>query len=205
MKTVYLYGALRARFGGPFRLQVSDGAEAIRALSCQLPGFRQVLESGHWRVARGRGKQRTYLSEQGLQLALGQASSLHILPPGRGRKNGGAGKVIAGVAMVALAFYTGGASLSGNAFTVGSFGVSASSLAVFGAAMAVSGVSQMLTQAPTASYDAGDSTDQRASFLFNGPVNVASQGVPVPIVYGEVITGSVVVSSGISSERVADG
>lgn len=42
-----------------------------------------------------------------------------------------------------------------------------------------------------------------ASHVFDGPQNVIEQGHPVPLVYGEVRTGSVVVSSGISTADLA--
>ncbi len=44
--------------------------------------------------------------------------------------------------------------------------------------------------------------DQRNSFLFNGAKNVSTQGVAVPLVYGKMRTGSVVVSAGINTEEV---
>ena len=47
-----------------------------------------------------------------------------------------------------------------------------------------------------------ESPDQRSSFIFNGAVNISSQGTPVPLVYGQMRTGSVVVSAGINTEEV---
>ena len=40
------------------------------------------------------------------------------------------------------------------------------------------------------------------SFSFSGIVNVAQQGLPVPVCYGRVITGSVVISAGLNSEQL---
>ena len=69
--------------------------------------------------------------------------------------------------------------------------------------MLLGGVAQLL--APD--VDSGDpqtyeKPEAKASFLFNGPVNTAEQGGPVPLVYGRVITGSHVVSSGLSTEKI---
>lgn len=47
-----------------------------------------------------------------------------------------------------------------------------------------------------------DRPDQRPSFIFRGPTNVIEQGTPVPLVYGKMRTGSVVVSAGIISEEL---
>jgi len=47
------------------------------------------------------------------------------------------------------------------------------------------------------SFSQNDPTFQ--SFGFGSIQNVARAGVPVPIIYGEVFTGSVVISSGIDT------
>lgn len=44
--------------------------------------------------------------------------------------------------------------------------------------------------------------DEKPSFLYNGPENVIEQGYMVPVVYGRHMTGSVVVSAGISVEQI---
>lgn len=50
--------------------------------------------------------------------------------------------------------------------------------------------------------DADDPNDRRAdenSFLFDGPVNVIEQGHPIPLVYGQMKTGSIVASAGLET------
>ena len=42
--------------------------------------------------------------------------------------------------------------------------------------------------------------DDPNSFTFNGILNTIRAGVSIPVVYGEVITGSVIVSAGIDTE-----
>ncbi|MFG5121654.1 tail assembly protein, partial [Methylorubrum sp. POS3] len=44
LRTVHLYGGMAEQFGPSFRLAVRSLAEAVRALGCQLPGFRQAIE-----------------------------------------------------------------------------------------------------------------------------------------------------------------
>jgi predicted phage tail protein len=51
---------------------------------------------------------------------------------------------------------------------------------------------------------ANDRQDQKTSFVFDGPVNVTEQGQPVPLVYGQVRTGSVVASAGIETTEVTE-
>jgi predicted phage tail protein len=44
--------------------------------------------------------------------------------------------------------------------------------------------------------------DNRASYIFNGAVNLTAQGNPVPILYGRMRVGSVVISAGLSVEDI---
>ena len=57
----------------------------------------------------------------------------------------------------------------------------------------------MLTPVPqTPEMDA----DPRENFSFSGVQNVSRAGVVVPVVYGEVITGSITISAGLNTEVV---
>ncbi|KFF48089.1 hypothetical protein GY26_15955 [Gammaproteobacteria bacterium MFB021] len=198
MREIHLHGSLGDRFGGPFSLEVRDPAEAIRALSCQLEGFKDAILAGQWQVVRGELDAGRTDGEDTLTFALARRQALHILPAVGGAK-GGAGKAILGVAMVGAAFATGGLSLAGTA----AFGISSSTLAIAGGALALTGVSTMLaTTAQTGSYESSASVDERPSFLFDGPVNNSAQGLAVPVIYGEINTGSIVASSGLSVEQL---
>ena len=60
----------------------------------------------------------------------------------------------------------------------------------------------MLAATPAAG-NPNDRETNKASFIFNGPVNVTQEGQPIPLVYGfNVRVGSVVGSAGIFSEDV---
>jgi predicted phage tail protein len=72
-----------------------------------------------------------------------------------------------------------------------------------GASLALGGVAQLLTPTPTISQGVDSATDPRRSYSFSGIQNVSRQGIPVPVIYGEVFTGSVVISAGINTEEVA--
>ena len=75
-----------------------------------------------------------------------------------------------------------------------------------GISMAVSGVTNMLF--PQQQPNVGDvpnglsETDTRVNFSFNGIQNVSRSGVCIPLIYGEVFTGSIVVSSGTDTAPV---
>jgi hypothetical protein len=51
--------------------------------------------------------------------------------------------------------------------------------------------------------DQQDEGDPRKSFSFSGIQNVSRAGVPVPVVYGETLVGSVVISAGIDIVQVS--
>ena len=70
-----------------------------------------------------------------------------------------------------------------------------------GASLALTGVSEMLFPLPKP-VDFSSEQDPRLSFQFSGIQNTSRAGTPVPIVYGEIFTGSVVISGGIDTEQV---
>lgn len=195
MKEIILHGALGARFGESFSLEVRDPAEAVRALSTQLPGFREAIEASSWHVIRGPLEDGESLDEEGLAVSLGSQTEVHIMPALEGAGGDGVGKVLGGIALVGAAmFIPGGAAIAG-------IGIQ-STVAGVGISMALGGVSMMLSPSPQSGYEERESPDQRPSFLFDGPVNTSTQGLPVPVVYGRIKTGSVVVSAGMTAEEL---
>lgn len=189
MKQIILHGSL-AHFGERFSLDVRDPAEAVRALTTQIKGFREAVEAGSWHVIRGPLEDGESLNEEGLTVGLGNQNEIHILPAIEGAGGDGVGKVIGGIALVAASFIPGlNVAVAGALFSAG-------------VSMSLGGVSMMLAPSPDSNYDDRESPDQRPSFLFDGPVNTSTQGLPVPVVYGRIKTGSVVVSAGMTSEEL---
>ena len=72
-------------------------------------------------------------------------------------------------------------------------------VSAIGAAMVLNGVSEMLFPMPKPERP---EDDPRISFNFSGVQNTSRAGTAHPIVYGEVITGSVVISAGIDTNQV---
>ncbi|CAO3405258.1 TipJ family phage tail tip protein [Azospirillum palustre] len=204
MARIHLHGALGRRFGRLADYQVRDAAEAIRALAANHPDFEKIFREGSYRLVRGpRSRGGIDLTLDTLTLGFG-STDLHIIPVPAGAKNGGAGKAIMGALVMAVALVasipTGGTSLAlGAEFTVGGvgLGVSYGSVALFGAAMMLSGISQMLSPTPKANLP-----DNTQSYLFSGPANVSEQGGSVPLVYGRCWVGSTVISSGMDTEQI---
>ena len=105
---------------------------------------------------------------------------------------------------IAAALFAGGAAVSaiGGAVAL-AIGGALTSMAI---SMTVQGVTNMLF--PPQQPQVGDvssalsETDSRVNFSFSGIQNVSRSGVCIPLIYGEVFTGSIVVSSGTDTAPV---
>ncbi|MEI7295096.1 tail assembly protein [Paraburkholderia tropica] len=183
---IRLYGILGAMFGREHRLAVKSTSEAMRALGVVIPGFRAFMARSRERgltFAVFVGKQNIVRDE--LEYPVGR-DEIRVAPVLIGSKRGGLFQTILGAALVVVGVV---ASAYGQAWGTQLIGL--------GASMALGGVVQMLS--PQTSGLAG-TVDNGTSYYFNGPVNSAAQGEPVPIVYGRMVVGSKVISSGIYAE-----
>jgi predicted phage tail protein len=200
LRKIKLYGKL-AKFIGHRVLEadVATAAEAVRFLLANWPELEAHMNDQHYRVSVG-----TYdIDLEELHHPAG-AAPISFVPVVAGA--GATGRIIAGIALIALSFgiasLAAGAalagSLSGFALQAVAFGTQAGLLAGIG--LVIGGVAQLLTPTPKISQDEGD---PRKSFSFSGIQNVSRAGVPVPVVYGETLTGSVVISAGIDIVQVS--
>jgi predicted phage tail protein len=76
-------------------------------------------------------------------------------------------------------------------------------LVPLGLSLVFGGVAGLLTPkiTPTPPTEQARPED-RPSFLFNGVTNVANQGVPVPVVLGTHLVGSVLVAGSINAQDI---
>lgn len=194
MVTVKFYGNLK-QFGTDFKLDVKDTAEAIRALCSQIKGFRQVLQQGYYKVRIGRDYLNPETLEKGLFYCLKDGQTVHFTPVIKGAKSGGVFQTILGVALIGVSFFIPAAGLLGNVITqAGVFGM--------GVALTLSGVSQMLTKTPT--MGEVDDKEKKQSTSFSNLGNLVAQGRPVPLAYGQILTGSLVISQGVETFDVEE-
>ncbi|WP_158973942.1 tail assembly protein [Pseudomonas sp. BAV 4579] len=204
IRVIRLYGVLGARFGRVHRMVVNSAAEAVRALSVQLPGFEEFFYS-----ARDRGlvfavfHGRRNIGQEELGHPPGRAE-IRIAPIIEGSKRSGGLQTVIGIAIIAVAsYFSGGLAATGSGALFGTAGGAVwGAVGAVGISMALSGVSQMLTKTATG-LDAHDSADNKPSYSFGGPVNTQAQGNPVPLLYGTMIVGSAVLSAGIYAEDKA--
>ena len=195
LRKIKLYGKL-AKFVGHRILEadVATAAEAVRFLVANWPELERHMADQHYRVSVG-----TYdLDLEELHDPAGQ-QEIKIVPVMAGA-GGATGRIILGALLIAGAFFTGGA-------TIGLLGLAApvalSSVLLFtGASLVLGGVAQLLTPTPKVPTGADTQNDPRKSYSFSGVQNTSRAGTPVPIVYGETIVGSVVISAGIDTVQV---
>ena len=190
VRTIRLYGVLGAKFGRVHRMAVESAAEAIRALGSQLEGFDAFLTQSKDKglgYAVFYGKQN--LAEEELHNLAGE--DIRIAPMILGSKNGGVFNIILGAVLIVVGGIISGMS-GGLAAPIGG------ALISMGWGMIIGGVVQLLTPVPKGS-SAKDRPENTPSHAFNGPINTQAQGNPVPVLYGELIVGSAVISAGISA------
>ena len=194
MVTVKFYGNLK-QFGTEFKFEVKDTAEAIRALCSQIKGFRQVLQQGYYKVRIGRDYLNPEILEKGLFYCLKDGQTVHFTPVIKGAKSGGVFQTILGVALIGVSFFIPPAGLLGGVITnAGVFGM--------GVALTLGGVSQMLTKTPT--MGEVDDKEKKQSTSFSNLGNLVAQGRPVPLAYGQILTGSLVISQGVETFDVEE-
>jgi predicted phage tail protein len=190
LRKIKLYGKL-AKFIGHRVLEadVATAAEAVRFLLANWPELEAHMSDQHYRVSIG-----TYdIDLEELHHPAG-AAPISFVPVVTGA--GAVGRIIAGVALLAAAiFIPGFAAWAGPTAYALIIGV--------GSSLLLGGVAQLLTPTPKVPQGADGQDDPRKSYSFSGIQNTSRQGVPVPIVYGETLVGSVVISAGIDTVQVA--
>ena len=187
LREIRVYGRL-AKFLGRrvFRAEVATAAEAMRFLLVNFPQLERHMIDQHYRVSVGGYD----LSLEELHDPAGQ-QQIKIVPVMAGA--GATARIIAGIALVAIGFLVPGIGALGVKILIG-----------VGASLVLGGVAQLLTPVPQMPTGANTDQDPRKSYSFSGIQQTSRQGVPVPIVYGETLVGSVVISAGIDTVQVTD-
>ena len=201
LRKIKLYGEL-AKFVGhkEFEVKADTLRHAISFLINNFEGVEKYMSPKHYQVKVGNYA----VDESELSHPIGQ-EDIHFIPviAGAGR---GFGKVLLGAALIGLVFMTGGATITkaaGLEFHATALGGAFlnKSIAYVGAYLVLSGVSEMLFPVPKPP-DFESEENPRLSFSFGGTQQTGRAGTPVPLVYGEIFTGSVVISGSIDTEQV---
>ena len=200
LRKVKLYGEL-ADFVGHKELDavINSTADAIRFLVSNFPKLEAHMNERYYKVLVDNYE----IGEEDIQNPIGQ-SDINIVPVIIGA-GGSTGKILLGAALIGASFFSLGTSAGlGVAFTKGfaKVGLIQKGLFGIGAALTLSGVSDLLFPVPDIP-DFSNEEDPRISFSFSGVQNTSRAGTSHPIAYGEIVTGSVVISAGIDTNQVS--
>lgn len=179
MVNVRFYGSLK-QFGTEFRLDCKTPAEVVKALTSQIPNLRQFIQQGLFTVRVGREYLDNRYLEQGLNQHLKDDSTIHFTPVLKGSKKAGLFQTIVGAVMVVVG------AVFQQYYLVGA-----------GIAMVAGGVAQMLTKMP--SMSTGKDAERKQSTSFSNLSNMAAQGRPMPLAYGRIRVGSLIISQGVET------
>jgi predicted phage tail protein len=180
MVEVRLHGPLAKAFGMKWMLDIRSPAEAVHAIEANKPGIRKMIRdlSRNGLVFRVRSKDHDYGNED-VHNSIGKVKRIDIIPVVRGASAGL--RFVAGLILVVVGVYT-------QQPYITSAGVS----------LMLGSVIEWLTPVPKKD----EATANKQSWTLNGPTNTADQGYPVPVIYGEVLTGGYPVSAGVSASQV---
>lgn len=191
---VKLLGELGRRFGRSYSFVASSPKEIISALSHQIAGFKDYLCDAH---EKGIGFRLVDGDTDGMayEEVLMGCKQLIIAPVVTG--GGTVGKILLGVALVALAFVPGVGAFAG--FAAGKFAIGSGILFSLGTSLLISGIASLLTPP----VEQPRETERKDSFLFDRATELTTQGQPVPLLYGKFLAASpLIISSAITTQQV---
>lgn len=197
LREIRLYGFLGEKFGKVHKLDVASPAEAVRALCYKYKAFKRVMleyQGKGFAIFAGDGN----LLENELVMEFHNTKPFKIVPVFTGAgDDGGILSIILGIIIIVVAFWTQQWQLAAVAKSAW-----ASAAVSFGTSMILSGVFTLIAKPPKM-----DTKEKKRiqSDLFHGTTNMAMEGVPVPLVYGRHMVGSIVVSQGLITRDASVG
>ena len=206
LRKLKLYGQLAEFIGHKeFEIKVNSISQAVSFLIHNFPEVERFMSPKYYQVKVG-----SYdIDENELTYPVGQ-EDIHFIPVISGAGSG-TGKFLLGAALIGASFFFPGAGLFGTYGAgmtpaviagKGAFATKfATAISGIGAALVLTGVSEMLFPLPEP-QKFNSEEDPQLSFNFSGVQKTSRAGTPVPIVYGEIITGSVVISAAIDTNQV---
>jgi len=209
LRTVKVYGHLAEHCGqSVFEALVRVPADAIKFLLCNFPELRGLMRDGYYKVAVGKFDLELSDKPEQLHFPLADCDVVKVIPVVSGAGGRGLGSILAGAALIGLSLaLPGGGMFGGTVF--GALGGPTANAAFLttvgtvtsqvGAALVLGGIAQMLTPVPDMPDGGGGPAE---NFAFQSIENVSTEGVPVPVVYGEMIVGSVVISTGLIAHKI---
>ncbi len=213
MTHVKLMGELGEKFGTDWHMATSSFRDIFKLIDCQTEGFKNYIlqkaeEGVDFDILNGEE-----LLEDGYSVMLEKPKDTVIITPkAAGAKLSDALKIIVGAILIiygpgwidaltaeaqvaaGVANVAGPTTQAAQA-TIATYGqVAAWGVSTLGVGLAMSGVVGYMT--PESPSEAGD------SYLFDGPQNNTKQGIPVPLLYGELIVGGALTNIGFIDTKI---
>ena len=206
LKKIKVYGKLKDFLGqSTFEAAVKTPQQAINFLRANFVGIEKHMNDQLYKIKIGGN------SVDGELLNMSASGDIQIIPVAIGARRAfkavtnvfkGAVNLVTDVASSAVNFVANNALSIGATLLTGGIGGVLTSI---GTSMIIDGVTSLLSpQRPASSSSSVGDTDpaMRASYNFNGIQNISSSGVPVPILYGLVFSGSIIVSSSVDTAQI---
>ena len=218
MTHVKLMGELGEKFGTDWHMATSSFRDIFKLIDCQTEGFRDYIRESadngiDFDIVNGKD-----LLEDGYSVLLEKPEDLVIVTPtAAGAGASDALKVIVGAILFFYGYQyiskfdwareantyneavaatgTETAKVAGKDIAMSTYGkVATWGVQSLGVGLAMSGVVGYMT--PESPSEAGD------SYLFDGPQNNTKQGIPVPLLYGQLIVGGAITNFGFIDSKI---
>ena len=195
LKKIKVYGTLRKFLGqSEFEVDLNTPREAISFLVCNFQGIEKHMADQFYTIQVGA----KVITED--LLGFKTQDDIRIIPV----VHGNFFTLILGGAMKFLAGKVGGTLLGSKLLA----SVAVSALTTIGTSLIINGVTSLLSppqntaSAATGGQDSLDPSALASNYSFTGLTNISNAGVPVNLVYGEILVGSIVVSNGVDTVQV---
>ena len=192
LKKIKVYGTLRKFLGqAEFEVDLNTPREALSFLKCNFEGIEKHMSEQIYTIQCGA----KVITEDLLNFC--SQDDIRIIPVVHGN--------FFGIILGAIGLFGGGT--IGGLFGGGLLStLITSTLTSIGTSMLIDGVTQLLSpQQNNLSPTGQDSLDPAAlasNYSFTGLTNISRAGVPINLVYGEIMVGSITISNGVDTVQV---
>ena len=211
LRKIKLHGELAEFLGqDEFEAVVKTTAEAVKFLITNFPKLEAYMSNRYYQVLVGGNE----LDKEQIHDPVGK-SEIHFVPVISGAGGNSFNRILLGGALIGASFLFPGAGMFGTVSfggqiaagtTLGTYAAGSAlmtgigtALSAVGAGLVLNGVSEILYPLPTPEEQ---EDDPRISFNFSGVQNTSRAGTAHPIVYGEIVCGSVVISASVDTNQV---
>ena len=205
LRKIKLHGELAEFLGqDEFEAVVKTTAEAVKFLITNFPKLEAYMSNRYYQVLVGGNE----LDKEQIHDPVGK-SEIHFVPVISGAGGSSFNRILLGGALIGASFLFPGAGLFGTygagmtpAVIAGKGALATkigTAISAIGGAMVLNGVTEILFPLPTPEEQ---EDDPRISFNFSGVQNTSRAGTAHPIVYGEIVCGSVVISASVDTNQV---